>query len=112
MNVGDLIRDARLESGLTQTQLARRSGTSQATLSAYESGGKVPSATTLARVLAAAGRRLTTVPAQPVLNPGGAELERRGRVFSQVLDLAQRLPARHANALRYPPIGPARDQTQ
>jgi transcriptional regulator with XRE-family HTH domain len=97
MDPGDLIRRARLGSGLTQAQLAGRGGTSQATLSAYESGAKVPSATTLARILAAAGRRLTTIPASgPVLTPGRAELERRGRILAQVLDLAERLPARHA----------------
>jgi transcriptional regulator with XRE-family HTH domain len=102
-----LIRDARREAGLTQAQLARRSGTSQATLSAYEG------ATTLARILAAAGKRLTTIPAsRPVWSPGEAELERRGHILAQVLDLAERLPARHANALRYPPIGSMLDDAR
>ena len=66
----------------------------------------MPSAATLARIVAAAGRRVTTVPAsRPVLTPGRAELEERGRILAQVVDLAERLPARPAGALRYPPIG-------
>ena len=105
---GTIIRDARLDAGLTQAELAGRSGTSQATLSAYESGSKMPSAITMARVLAAAGRRMTTVPVgRPVVTPGRAELERRGRTLAQVLDLAERLPARHAATLRYPRLGAA-----
>jgi transcriptional regulator with XRE-family HTH domain len=106
MAPNELIRDARLAAGLTQTQLAARSGTSQATLSAYEGGIKAPSATTLARILAAAGRRLTTVPAsRPVVTPSRDELERRGRVLAQVLGLAERLPFRPGGKLRYPPLG-------
>lgn len=101
-----LIRDARIAAGLTQVELAARSGTSQATLSAYEGGAKTPTATTLARILAAAGRRLTTVPAsRPVVSPGRDELERRGRVLAQVLDLAERLPFRPPRELPYPPFG-------
>jgi transcriptional regulator with XRE-family HTH domain len=103
MGAGDLIHDARARAGLTQAQLARLSGTSQATLSAYERGSKGPSASTLARVLAAAGRRLTTrLASRPVFTPTAAELRRRGEVLSQVLDLAERLPARHDATLRFP----------
>jgi transcriptional regulator with XRE-family HTH domain len=104
------MHDARLAAGLTQAELARRSGTSQATLSAYEHGTKVPSASTLARVLAAAGRRLVTRPAsRAVLTPTGAELERRGRILVQVLELAERLPKRRARTLRFPPLQPRHD---
>lgn len=100
---GSMIRDARLDAGLTQAQLAQRSGTSQATLSAYESGSKIPSAITLARILAAAGRRMTTIPVpRPVMTPGRAELEQRGRILAQVVDLAERFPGSHASTLRYP----------
>ncbi|MFN2488597.1 MAG: helix-turn-helix domain-containing protein [Actinomycetota bacterium] len=52
---GDLIRLARLECGLSQRELARRAGTSQATISAYEMGEKSPSLDTLARIVRAAG---------------------------------------------------------
>jgi transcriptional regulator with XRE-family HTH domain len=50
-----LIRMARREAGLSQHQLATRAGTSQAAVSAYESGRRSPSVDTLCRLLAAAG---------------------------------------------------------
>jgi predicted nucleotidyltransferase/DNA-binding XRE family transcriptional regulator len=53
-----LIRDARLAAGLSQAELARRSGTSQPAIARYESGTSSPSVVTLDRVLRAAGRRL------------------------------------------------------
>lgn len=105
MGSSRLIRDARAAAGLTQTELARRGGTSQATLSAYESSEKVPSAATLERVLAAAGRRLTTVPAtRPVHHPNRMDLEERGRILVDVLGLADALPFRRTGPLRYPPL--------
>lgn len=52
---GNLIKQARLTTGLSQRELARRAGTSQATLSAYERGEKSPSLDTLARIVRAAG---------------------------------------------------------
>jgi transcriptional regulator with XRE-family HTH domain len=103
VNTAVAIRDARRRAGLTQTELAERSGTSQATISAYEHGAKTPSPATLERVLAAAGQRLTTVPAScPVWAPTARELERRSRVLGQVIDLAERLPARRSPELRFP----------
>lgn len=61
---GNLIKQARYRSGLSQRELARRAGTSQATLSAYESGRKSPSLDTLARIIRAAGQdlRIKVVP--------------------------------------------------
>lgn len=61
---GDLIRIARLEARLSQRELARRAGTSQAALSAYESGKKSPTLDTLHRIVLAAGRdlRIQVVP--------------------------------------------------
>ena len=50
-----LIRIARRKAGLSQTELASRAGTSQAAVSAYESGKRSPSVDTLCRLLAAAG---------------------------------------------------------
>ncbi len=52
---GNLIRLARLRSGLSQRELSRRAGTSQPTIAAYEAGRKSPTLETLARVVRAAG---------------------------------------------------------
>ena len=51
------IRARRLAAGLTQRELARRAGTSSATLSRYESGAIDPSVGTLNRILSAAVAR-------------------------------------------------------
>ena len=55
---GNLIKLARFSAGLSQRELARRAGTSQATMSAYESGRKSPSFETLVRIIRAAGQDL------------------------------------------------------
>ena len=60
-----LIRSARTDSGLTQAQLARRLGISQAALAKLERQGSNPTVRTLERVLAAAGRRLELRLARP-----------------------------------------------
>lgn len=109
MDVGPTIREARLRASLTQAELAERSGTSQATLSAYEGGHKTPSAETLDRVLAAAGVRLAIEQAdRPVLAPGPGRLQRLGQTLAEVIELAAELPTRHAAELAYPRLPPAR----
>ncbi len=55
-----LIREARAAASLTQAELARRAGTSQPTVAAYEAGDKIPNVATLERLLRAAGTTLTT----------------------------------------------------
>lgn len=105
MDSAATIRGARGRAGLTQTELARRAGTSQATISAYEHGRKVPSVETLDRLLAATGTRLTTVPASaPVVRPTRAQLARAGRALVDVMLLAEALPTRHSPELRFPPL--------
>ena len=49
---------ARRQAGFTQQVLADRAGTSQAAMSAYESGRRSPSVETLCRILGAAGFEL------------------------------------------------------
>jgi transcriptional regulator with XRE-family HTH domain len=49
---------ARRQAGMTQSDLATRARTSQAAISAYESGRRSPSVETLSRVLEAAGFEL------------------------------------------------------
>jgi predicted nucleotidyltransferase len=55
------IREARRRAGLTQARLARRSRTSQAAISEYESGRRVPEPATLRRILRAARPLPSTV---------------------------------------------------
>jgi transcriptional regulator with XRE-family HTH domain len=105
MDAGATLRSAREAAGLSQGDLARRAGTSQATVSAYESGGKQPSVATFSRLLAAAGARLTVEPAprRTVAEPSRAELAQAGRTLADVIALAEALPSRRAGQrLRYP----------
>lgn len=105
MDAAAILRDSRRRAGLTQAELARRAGTSQATISAYEHGRKEPSFETLGRLLAAAGARLTAVPASaPVVRPTRAQLARAGRTLVDVMLLAEALPTRHDPELRFPPL--------
>ncbi|MGH7477798.1 MAG: helix-turn-helix domain-containing protein [Longimicrobiales bacterium] len=55
-----LLREARLQAGLSQRELARRAGTSQSVLARVEGGRTTPSTETLKRLLAAAGFELAT----------------------------------------------------
>jgi transcriptional regulator with XRE-family HTH domain len=103
VDIPSSLRAARQRAGLTQAALARRSGTSQATISAYESGRKQPSVDTLNRLLRVAGWRLAVIPSSPVpRRPSRAQLVRADRALRDVLALAQALPARHERELRYP----------
>ncbi len=61
-----LIRNARDAAGLTQTQLARRLGTTQSVIARLESGAANPTVQTLERALGATGHRLAlTAEPQP-----------------------------------------------
>jgi len=62
---GNLILLARNDRGLSQRKLARKAGTSQAAIAAYESGKRSPTLETLARIVRAAGLdlRIQLVPA-------------------------------------------------
>jgi transcriptional regulator with XRE-family HTH domain len=65
MEAATLIRRARTEAGLTQGQLARRLGVTQAALARLEKSGANPTIATLDRVLRATGRRLDLRLARP-----------------------------------------------
>jgi transcriptional regulator with XRE-family HTH domain len=105
MDAATTLQRARTSSGLSQRELAERAGTSQATVSAYESGRKHPSVATFSRLLSAAGWRLRTEPtARPVREPTLAELRRVERGLADVLALAAMLPTRHRPNISAPPI--------
>ena len=96
---GELIGEIRHKSGLTQAELARRTGIQRSVLSAYEHGRRQPAVAALARVAAAAGLELRVAPASD-----RAELARAGKILAQVLDLAEQLPYRPSRELAYPPL--------
>jgi transcriptional regulator with XRE-family HTH domain len=94
-----LVARLREGSGLSQTELARRSGLDRSVLSAYEHGRRQPSVGALARIAAAAGMELDLTPAR-----NAAADEHAGRILAQVLDLAEALPYRPRGELAYPPL--------
>lgn len=59
MRDATIIATARRRSGLSQRELARRAGTSQPTLSAYEHGAKSPTLAVLDRLIRVSGHELT-----------------------------------------------------
>jgi transcriptional regulator with XRE-family HTH domain len=107
VDAGATLHAARTRAGLSQAELARRAGTSQATVSAYESGAKQPSVATFSRLLAATGSRLTVEAARrrAVAEPAPAELARAGETLAEVIRLAEALPVEHEAQLRYPRLG-------
>ena len=104
MDASTLLLRARIRAGLSLRQLARRAGTSHATLSAYEHGRKVPTVETLDRILRAAGF-VAGVDLEP--DVGGPDRAARGRELVEVLELAAMFPARHTRTLELPRFGPA-----
>ena len=96
---GGLIERIRDLSGLTQAELARRTGIQSSVLSAYEHGRRQPSAAALARIARAAGLELNVVPRSDEV-----ALERTERVLKDVLDLADSMPSRRRGELTYPPL--------
>ncbi len=60
-----LIRVARRQKHLSQRELARRAGTSQAAIAAYEGGRRSPTVETLARIIRATGLDLRIALVEP-----------------------------------------------
>ena len=93
----ELMREIRRESGLSQAELARRSGLTRSVMNAYARGRRQPGVDALARIAAAAGLEVRVGP--PVED---GRLIRAGRILEQVLDLAEALPQRRRGPLLYP----------
>jgi transcriptional regulator with XRE-family HTH domain len=93
-----LLQEARRRSGLSRRQLAQRGGTSASTLSAYESGASVPSVSTLARLLRAAGFEVEAN-LRPVPSTDERELTEKIEVL---FSFVEALPRRRRAPLRYP----------
>lgn len=58
MDLAELIHEARIAAGLSQTELASRAGTRQSVISAIENGAQIPGFTTLNRIASAIGAPL------------------------------------------------------
>jgi transcriptional regulator with XRE-family HTH domain len=95
MSAGALLRAVRRRRGLTQTELARRAGTSQPVVSAYEHDRRDPTIATLRRLVAAGGERLVvdTVVAGDG-PPPPHDLAERAQRLVDVLLLADAIPTR------------------
>lgn len=104
----ELTREARRRAGLTQQQLARRLGISQASLARLESPRANPTVATLDRVLAATGQRLELglTPAMPSVDIGllreALRLSPAERIATaeRLLDDAERIAAARVRSRR------------
>jgi len=105
MEPGALIRSARRRHGLRQADLARRAGTSQPVISAYERGRRDPTTATLRRLIAAAGDRLDLrlAPHPPEIPPPSTPEQHAAR-FVDVLLLADATGHRPRGPLAFPRI--------
>ena len=92
-----LIRRIRETSGMSQAELARRSGMTRSVVNAYEHGARQPGVDALARLAAAGGMRLSLSARDERVDP-----TRAGRLLEQVLDLAEALPYRPHRGLGFP----------
>lgn len=77
MSASELVRWLREESGLSQRAIARRAGCSRSTILRIEAGEMDPTVTMLARIAAAAGRRLAIDVPAPVDGPRLADVAER-----------------------------------
>jgi transcriptional regulator with XRE-family HTH domain len=108
---GELIRQTRQASGLSQAELARRAEMPRSVLNAYERHRRQPGVDALARIARAAGMEVRVeLPVEGLLPAGRVEVSRidaarAGRILAQVLDLAEELPGRRRGRLTYPPLG-------
>lgn len=108
MDAASILRTARRRQGLTQAEVARRIGTSQPVISAYESGARDPSTSTLRRLVEGTGERLELRLADTGSNAVTSAAD-RGAALVDVLLLADAIPVRRApGPLRFPRIDSTR----
>lgn len=95
MDGATLLRSARTAAGLSQRELARRSGVVQPLISAVEQRRRQPGADLLLRLLRATGHDLSLVDTVEASREAAAKLE-------QVAALAMALPSRDPGPLAFP----------
>lgn len=92
---GALLREARRQAGLSQTELARRAGVTQSVVSSYENAARQPSLPTLARLVAAAGLELDIRVVQPRRSAPGRLTGPLGARVRKHRDEIQRITAKY-----------------
>ena len=100
--IGFTLRQARLAAGLGLRELARRAGTSHATLSQYEHNAKVPSTSVFMRLLEACGYGVDVTLRRRIRERNGMA---RGDELVEVLRLADQFPSKPAATLEFPRFG-------
>lgn len=100
--IGPLLREARLATGFSLRELAKRTGTSHSTISAYEHGRKCPSIPVLRKILNECGMEPKLYCSRRIRRRDGLD---RGEELEQVLALAEQFPVRHDEHLQFPKFG-------
>ncbi|MDQ1307632.1 MAG: Helix-turn-helix transcriptional regulator [Actinomycetota bacterium] len=96
MEPSKLLQSMRGQRGLTQAELARRSGIPRTSINAYEHGARTPTSTTLMRLAEACGLAITATA------PPAIDLTANATTLGQLLDLAELLPTRPRKRLEFP----------
>src|SRR5690349_12203319 len=99
---GYLLRRARHQASLSQTEVAQRAGVPQSTISAYESGRRQPTLPMLSKLLEASGAELVLAAASapaPLAALTGPTGRRLRRLRHQVVEEAGRYGADNVRAL-------------
>jgi uncharacterized protein with HEPN domain/DNA-binding XRE family transcriptional regulator len=96
VDTAELLLEARRSAGLTQAELARRAGTSQAMVARYETGVASPTVRTLRRLLRAANRDLELSTVSPKIAASASPLARTLRAHrAEINSAAERVGARN-----------------
>jgi transcriptional regulator with XRE-family HTH domain len=84
VDIAEIVRRARVDAQLTQSELAHRSGTSQPTLAAYEAGRALPRLDTLERLIECSGHELV-ICVRPRVRRGAVPMIEVGQEMADIL---------------------------